>query len=80
MLFPKPCDVGQCVDANPMGVQNRVDTNIKRIRAALERLEGGYDMSVRLFTCGPVDNRHSTGLRYLLLNVRFRGRGLSHDK
>src|SRR6266478_1845336 len=39
---------------------------------------GFIPLSIRLFTCGPVDNRHSTGLRYLLLNVRLRGRGLSH--
>jgi hypothetical protein len=41
---------------------------------------GSIPLSVWLFTCGPVDNRNSTGLRYLLLNVRFYGRVLSRDK
>jgi hypothetical protein len=41
---------------------------------------GSVPLSVRLFTGRPVDNRNSTGLRYLLLNVRFCGRVLSHDK
>jgi hypothetical protein len=43
-------------------------------------LWGSIPLFVRLFTCGPVDNRNSTGLRYLLLDVRFCGRMLSHDK
>jgi hypothetical protein len=41
---------------------------------------GFIPLSVRLFTCGLVDNGHSTRLRYLLLNVRLCGRGLFHDK
>src|SRR5262252_285122 len=41
---------------------------------------GFVPLSIRLFSWRHVDNRHSTGLRYLLLRIRFRGRGLSHDK
>jgi hypothetical protein len=41
-------------------------------------LHGLWDLS--RFTCERVNNRHSTGLRYLLLRIRFRGCGLSHDK
>lgn len=41
---------------------------------------GSHPLSVRLFPCGPVDNGNSAGLRYLLLNVRFYGRVLSHNK
>ena len=41
---------------------------------------GSHALSVRLFPCGPVDNGNSAGLRYLLLNVRFYGRVLSHNK
>jgi len=45
-------------------------------------LHGVWDLSHCLsgFTCRRVDNRHSTGLWYLLLRIRFRRRGLSHDK
>ena len=45
-----PCIVGsraperQGVDANPVGVHERVDHDIKRVRAPLERLEGGRDI------------------------------------
>jgi hypothetical protein len=41
---------------------------------------GPHPLSIRLFPCGPVDNGNSAGLRSLLLNVRFYGRVLSHDK
>src|SRR6266403_1761970 len=41
---------------------------------------GSVPLSVGLFIRRPVDNRNSTGLRSLLLNVRLYGRGLSHDK
>src|SRR5262249_22768436 len=41
---------------------------------------GSIPLYVRHFTCGPVDNGNSTGLRHLLLHIRFYGRGLSHDK
>ena len=41
---------------------------------------GFVPLSIRLFTCRHVDNRHSAGLRYPLLRIRFRGRGLSHDR
>jgi hypothetical protein len=41
---------------------------------------GFIPLPVRHFTCGPVNNRNSTRLRYLLLNVRFYGRVVSHDK
>ena len=34
----------QGVDANPVGGYERVGTDIKRLRAALERLEGGRDI------------------------------------
>ena len=45
-------------------------------------MHGLWDLSraFRHFTCGPVNNRNSTRLRYLLLNVRFYGRVLSYDK
>src|SRR5262249_61828527 len=46
-------------------------------------LHGLWDLSHCLSgssTCRRVDNRHSAGLRYLLLRIRFRGRGLSYDK
>src|ERR1700730_1620502 len=39
---------------------------------------GSIPFSVWLFTCGPVHNGHSTGLRYLLRNVRLCCRGLPH--
>ena len=44
------------------------------------RALGSVPLPVRLFTCGPVDNGNSTGLRSLLLSVRLYGRVLSHDK
>jgi hypothetical protein len=34
----------QGVDANPVGVYERVGDDIKSIRTALERLEGGRDI------------------------------------
>ena len=34
----------QCVDTNPVGVYERVGTDIKCIRTALERVEGGRDI------------------------------------
>jgi hypothetical protein len=37
-------------------------------------------LSIRRFTCGPVDDRNSTGLWYLLLDIRFYGGVLSHDQ
>jgi membrane protease YdiL (CAAX protease family) len=37
-------------------------------------------LSVRLVACGPVNNGNSTGLRYLLFNVRFYCRLLPHHK
>src|SRR5262245_21666419 len=41
---------------------------------------GSIPLSVRVFACGPVDNRNPTGLCSILLNVRFCGRVLSYDK
>src|SRR5262245_31018612 len=38
------CAHRQNVDANPVGVNERVASNIKCIGAALERLDGGYDV------------------------------------
>src|SRR5262249_8353123 len=41
---------------------------------------GSIPLPVRRFTRGPVDDGNSIGLRSLLLDVRFYGRVLSHDK
>ena len=46
----------------------------KRAQAALALAEN----IAKIFTCGPVHNGHSTGLRYLLRNVRLCCRGLPH--
>src|SRR5262249_57338527 len=37
-------DVGQGVDANPINVQERIGSNIKRLRAVFESLEGRRDI------------------------------------
>ena len=48
----------QGVDANPVGVHERVAADIKRIRAALERLEGGRDiLGSPDFECGRLRGR-----------------------
>ncbi len=38
------CAQRRCVDPNPIGVHEPVGTNIKCLRTALERLEGGRDI------------------------------------
>jgi hypothetical protein len=41
---------------------------------------GFISLSIRVFTFRTADNGNPAGLRYLLLNVRFYGRVLSHDQ
>jgi hypothetical protein len=49
----------QGVDANPVGAYERVGTDIKSLRLALERPEGGRDI-LRLpdFECGDFEAKH----------------------
>jgi hypothetical protein len=46
----------QDVDANQVGEYNRVSTNIKCVRVAFERIEGGRDiLRLPYFGCGNLD-------------------------
>ena len=67
----------QGVDANAVGVHERVDTDIKCIRAALERVEGGRDvLRSPDFGCG--DLKAERAGRCLSLAHVQHGGGIAH--